>query len=110
MSRKLANGERQIDNVARIMDGWVDNHPWARGGWVPADQDWDEFTSNQTEGDVIVNPIQQVRDEVLGLCEVLLDTNSCETAVINIHTRIKAPFKKRPHEQANSHICCPIVS
>ena len=81
MSRKLANGERQIDNVARIMDGWVDNHPWARGGWVPADQDWDEFTSNQPEGDAIVNPIQQVRDEVLGLCEVLLDTKSCETAV-----------------------------
>ena len=60
--------------------GWIIIRGRAEAGCQQT-KNWDEFTSNQTERDVIVNPIQQVRDEVLGLCEVLLDTNSCETAV-----------------------------
>jgi len=94
MSRKLINGERQLQNIAHIMDDWVANHPWARGGWVPSDKSWDEFTSNQSNRAEIlwghedvpqvnddVNPIQQVREEILNLCEVLLKSNSCQTAV-----------------------------
>ena len=71
MSRKLVNGELKFDTVARRLDDWVDHHPWARGGWVPADQEWHEFMTShryRPKDNDGVTPIQPgaVRDYWLG--------------------------------------------
>lgn len=81
MSRKLINGERHFDNVAGLLDHWVDHHPWAHGGWVPGDVDWDEFIANADPSDAAANPIQQVREEIMEFTRVLLDTVPGRTAV-----------------------------
>lgn len=84
MSRKLVNGELKFDTVARRLDDWVDHHPWARGGWVPADQEWHEFMAShryRPKDNDGVTPIQQVRSEIIGLVEVLLDSVPRRTAV-----------------------------
>lgn len=84
MSRKLVNGELEFDTVARHLDEWVDHHPWARGGWVPAEQNWEEFVAShryRPKDNAGVTPIQQVRAEILGLVEVLLETIPRKTAV-----------------------------
>ena len=81
MSRKLINGERYFENVAGLLDNWVDNHPWARGGWVPGDLDWDEFIANLDQSDAGANPIQQVREEIMEFVKVLLETVPGKTAV-----------------------------
>ena len=84
MSHKLVNGELTFDTVARHLDEWVDHHPWARGGWVPAEQTWDEFAAShryRPKNNDGVTPIQQVRAEILGLVEVLLESTPRKTAV-----------------------------
>lgn len=81
MSRKLLNGDRNFENIASLLDNWVDNHPWAHGGWVPGNVDWDEFIANLDQSDAGANPIQQVREEIMELVKVLLETVSGRTAV-----------------------------
>ena len=81
VSRKLLNGDRNFENIASLLDNWVDNHPWAYGGWVPGNVDWDEFIANLDQSDAGANPIQQVRAEIMELVKVLLETVSSKTAV-----------------------------
>ena len=81
MSRKLINGERHFENIADLLDGWVDNHLWARGGWVPGDVDWDEFIATHNTNDASANPIQQVREEIMEFVKVLLAAGPGKTAV-----------------------------
>ncbi|TDO96244.1 class I SAM-dependent methyltransferase [Marinomonas balearica] len=60
-----------IHAIADDLDNWVTNHPWAKGGYVDPSSTREEriaYHSNKSS----TNPIQQVREEILGLVEVML--------------------------------------
>lgn len=59
-------------SVARTMDDWVEQHKVARAGWVDGSRPREIVIAQRGEGPSAMNPIQQVRGEILGFAEVVL--------------------------------------
>jgi predicted O-methyltransferase YrrM len=80
LKKSLANRiglkkQYSIEEIFSIMDKWVQQHPWAKAGWVPEDRITPDYTALLPGKELcdISTPfaIQQVRSEIFGLVEAV---------------------------------------
>ena len=68
LQRMMGLRSKEGEKLMAIMDEWVKEHPWARGGWVPEDKVTSDYKGVLPNEELIVidspHPIQQVRREI----------------------------------------------